>query len=161
MKRLAILAVLAATPSVAQHEAHGSAQPYAGFETREIKGLSADDLAELRAGDGWGLALPAELNGRPGPAHLLELKEALALDPGQIAAIEAIHAAMKSDAIAAGERLIAAERALSDAFAAGSVTPDALRQLLAASEAARAELRFGTCRGTMPNFSRASRAASE
>ena len=45
---------------------------------------------------------------------------------------------MKADAMAAGERLIAAERALSDAFAAGSVTPDALRGLLAASEAARA-----------------------
>ncbi len=44
--------------------------------------------------------------------------------------------------MAAGERLIAAERALSDAFAAGSVTPDALRGLLAASEAARAELRY-------------------
>ena len=44
-------------------------------------------IAELEAGSGWGLALPAELNGRPGPAHLLELKEALGLSPEQVAAI--------------------------------------------------------------------------
>ena len=48
--------------------------PYAGLEARAIKSLSAADVQELRRGGGWGLALPAELNGVPGPAHLLELK---------------------------------------------------------------------------------------
>ncbi len=141
MRHILIAAVLLAAPAVGQDHAH-SAQPYAGFEAREIKGLSAEDIAELEAGSGWGLALPAELNGRPGPAHLLELKDALGLNPAQITAIETIHAAMKAEAIAAGARLIAAERELSDAFAAGDVSADGLRRLLAASEAARAELRF-------------------
>ena len=59
-----------------------------------------------------------------------------------MAAIETIHAAMRAEAMSAGERLITAERALSDAFAAGDVTPETLKSLLAASEAARAELRF-------------------
>ncbi len=90
MKRFALLAAIVATPTLAQHQDHQTAQSYAGFEAREIKGLSADDIAELRAGGGWGLALPAELDGRPGPAHLLELKGSLDLDPGQVAAIEAI-----------------------------------------------------------------------
>lgn len=142
MKHLVILAALAATPAYAQDHGHDAAQPYAGFETREIKGLSESDITELQAGSGWGLALPAELNGRPGPAHLLELKDALDLTSDQVAAVEHIHAAMQAEAIAAGARLIDAERALSDAFAAGSVTPPDLKHLLAASEAARADLRF-------------------
>jgi hypothetical protein len=29
--------------------------------------------ADLKAGRGMGIALPAELNGNPGPAHLLEI----------------------------------------------------------------------------------------
>ena len=62
----------------AQHQGYsGSKTPYAGFETREIKGLSEQDIRNSERGGGWGLALPAELNGRPGPVHLLELQEEL------------------------------------------------------------------------------------
>ena len=32
---------------------------------------------ELLAGGGWGFALPAELNGLPGPRHVLELTRLL------------------------------------------------------------------------------------
>jgi hypothetical protein len=48
---------------------------YAGEEKREIKSLSATDIEELQNGKGWGLAKAAELNGIPGPVHLLEMKE--------------------------------------------------------------------------------------
>ena len=67
-------------PAVADEGAHGRhgapalASPYAGQESRRIKSLSEQDIAELRAGRGWGLAKAAELNGMPGPAHLLELR---------------------------------------------------------------------------------------
>ncbi len=57
----------------ASHDTHRS--KYAGEENREIKSLSADDIDELRNGGGWGLAKAAELNGVPGPAHLLEMKK--------------------------------------------------------------------------------------
>jgi hypothetical protein len=66
----------------AQHDQHGAhaqpgpAMPYAGQDARDIKSLSAEDIAELRRGGGWGFAKSAELNGMPGPAHLLELKTA-------------------------------------------------------------------------------------
>jgi len=142
MKALVLALALAAAPAVAQDHAHGDDQPYAGFEAREIKGLSPEDIEELRRGGGWSLALPAELNGKPGPAHLLDLKNELALSDEQVAAIEAIFAAMKAEAIATGERLIAAERALSDAFAGDDLTEDQLVALLEESEAARAELRL-------------------
>lgn len=121
------------------HQGHG---PYAGMERREVKSLSDNDIAELRRGGGWGTALPAELNGFPGPAHLLELKDKLGLSGEQVRAIEAMHAKMKADAIAAGERLIAAEKALDAAFVAGGLTKERLRTLIAAAEEARADVRF-------------------
>lgn len=136
----ALVFVLGAPAWAQSHGAH--AQPYAGFEARAIKSLSEEDIAQLRAGKGWGLALPAELNGKPGPAHLLELKEEIGLSGEQVTAIEVLFADMKSDAVSAGERFIRAEAALSDAFAGDDLDEAKLRALLEASAKARAELRF-------------------
>jgi hypothetical protein len=71
-----LLALLTCLPlsTLAQHS-HGAQTPYAGLQNRAIKSLSDNDINELRRGGGWGLALAAELNGMPGPAHLLELKD--------------------------------------------------------------------------------------
>lgn len=124
-----------------QHE-HQHHSPYAGFEEREIKTLSQDDVDELRRGGGWGLALPAELNGVPGPAHLLELRDEIPLEEGQVAKIEAVFERMREAAIPAGERLIEAERAIEEGFAERSLDSEGLRQRLAEAEEARAELRF-------------------
>lgn len=129
-------------PALAQHGGHGPASPYAGEQTRAIKSLSEDDIAELRRGGGWGLAKAAELNGVPGPAHLMELKDALALNDEQAAAIGEIFATMKADAIAEGERLIGHEQALGDAFRTREVTHESLRRLLARIEQSRAALRY-------------------
>lgn len=71
---------------------------------------------ELRRGGGWGLAKAAELNGMPGPAHLLELKDSIPLTTEQVSAIQAVFDRMRADAIAEGERLIALEQALEDAL---------------------------------------------
>jgi len=128
--------------ATADQAAAATASPYAGMESREIKSLSAEDIEDLRAGRGWGLALAAELNGVPGPSHLLELQEELGLSPDQIAAIEAIFAAMKAEAQEAGARLIAAEAAIEAAFRAGDLTPEALRDLIDTAATTRAELRF-------------------
>ena len=89
-----------------------SHRPYAGQETRPIKSLSPDDLAELKRGGGWGLAKSAELNGLPGPGHLLELKGRIPLTEDQVMAITAIFVDMRAAAIAEGERLIARDQAL-------------------------------------------------
>jgi hypothetical protein len=124
-----------------QHE-HQHHSPYAGFEDREIKSLSQNDLEELRRGGGWGLALPAELNGVPGPAHVLELSDQIPLRGEQKEAIEARFESMREQAIEVGERLIEAERAIEQAFAERSLNKEGLRQLLAAAEEARVELRF-------------------
>jgi Spy/CpxP family protein refolding chaperone len=118
----ALLTALLAAPSPAQH--HGSGhqghqQPYAGLEQREIKALSQEQIAQLRAGHGMGLALAAELNGYPGPKHILEHAERLGLTAAQRDQAEALFNAMKSQAMAAGEAVIAAEIELDALFASG------------------------------------------
>lgn len=125
----------------AQHT-HGARTPYAGMQNRVIKSLSESDIKDLRRGAGWGLALPAELNGMPGPLHLLELEDAIPLARDQVPRIQALVEDMRRAAIPAGERLIAAEAAIEAAFAKGTVEEVSLRRLLAEAESARTELRF-------------------
>ncbi len=143
MKRIpvasAILFWCLAVPSKA---ADSAPSPYAGEESREVKSLSAEDVAELRRGGGWGLAKAAELNGMPGPIHLLELKDDIPLTRVQVTVITAVYERMREAAIAEGEHFIAAERALEDAFRAGAVTEESLRALLAEVARSRARLRF-------------------
>ncbi|OFX02169.1 MAG: hypothetical protein A3D94_16345 [Alphaproteobacteria bacterium RIFCSPHIGHO2_12_FULL_66_14] len=126
-------------PLAAQAQHHP--QPYAGQESRPVKALSPEQLADLRAGRGMGLALPAELNGYPGPTHVLELAGPLGLTPEQRARTEALVAAMKAEAIPLGERLIADETALDRLFAEKRATAGTLDAASASIGATQAALR--------------------
>jgi len=141
MLRFVILLGTLAIPfaASAQHAGHS---PYAGMETREIKSLSETDIEELRRGGGWGRALSAELNGVPGPAHLLELGDEIGLSGEQVTAIEAIFEEMQAEARRLGEQLIGAEMAIEDAFRNDDLDEDTLRELIENAETVRAELRF-------------------
>ena len=125
MKRLAALAAFAfaLAPNVAAAQTQ---QPYAGLETRQIKALSDQQIADLRAGRGMQLALPAELNGYPGPAHVVELADSLSLSDAQRSKAQELFAAMKAETIPIGEKLIAQEAALDRQFAARTVTEASL-----------------------------------
>lgn len=140
--RIAIASITAALISGAAAATSPPPSGYAGEQHREILTLSADDLAELRRGGGSGLARAAELNGVPGPAHLLEMADEIGLDAGQIAAIAELHGEMQADAIAAGARLIAAERALDEAFSRSLPDAAALAALVSEAGEARAALRL-------------------
>ena len=143
MKRILVApAILFWCLAMSSEAAESVPSPYAGEESRTVKSLSAEDVAELRRGGGWGLAKAAELNGMPGPFHLLELKDDIPLTREQVTAITAIYERMREAAIAEGEHFIAAERALDDAFRAGAVTEKSLRTLLAEIARSRARLRF-------------------
>jgi len=120
----------------------GHASPYAGQERQAIKSLSNEDIAELERGGGWGLAKAAELNGVPGPAHLLEMRKEIALTADQVAKLEVIFRDMQQKAIIEGKRLIKREKALEDAFRAGPVSDVTLRKQLAEVEASRSALRY-------------------
>lgn len=133
------LVVAACTTTVYHAPVHSA---YAGQEQRSIKSLSADDLQQLRTGGGWGLAKAAELNGMPGPKHVLELNNELALDAGQKTRVQELYDDMKSRAVPLGTRLIELEKMLNDAFASGSITPARLRAYLERIAQVHAELRY-------------------
>ena len=113
--------------------------PYAGLDQREIKSLAPDRIKGLRAGDGLGYALSAELNDVPGPLHALELD--LGLTDEQRAAIVAVQTEMRTEAKRHGEALIEAERALDTAFAARTATPEEIERLTVEAAAIEARLR--------------------
>jgi hypothetical protein len=121
---------------------HSHLSKYAGHEKRTIKSLSPGDIAELTRGGGWGLAKAAELNGVPGPAHLLEMKNAIRLDERQISTLSKIYRRMKSQAIQQGKKLIALEGKLEKHFQNGTITDAILRASLDATAQARKELRY-------------------
>lgn len=136
-----LLATVSAAPaSESGHADHVS--PYSGEEARTIKSLSADDIDDLLNGRGWGLAKAAELNGMPGPTHILEMREEIALTPEQARKIDAIRQRMQGEAIQVGTRLVDLESRLDKAFASGSVRPEDLRRAVAEIEAVRGELRY-------------------
>ena len=114
---------------------------YAGQHTRAIKALSEQEVNDLLSGRGSGLAKAAELNGYPGPAHVLELKGRLALTDAQLAATEALMDRHRAAARRLGKELVAAERSLDHAFASRTATDDAVQSLTAAVARLQGELR--------------------
>jgi hypothetical protein len=129
MKRcIAALAILLAVPAAAQDHQHGH-RPYAGMQQRGVKALSEQQIADLRTGKGMGLALAAELNGYPGPMHVLELANRLDLSLAQRQRLQSLYEAMKAEAVAAGEQLIESERILDQEFASKRMTPERLTLL--------------------------------
>jgi Spy/CpxP family protein refolding chaperone len=125
----------------AEHN-HTKPSKYAGEESRKIKSLSASDIKELRNGGGWGLAKAAELNGVPGPSHLLEMKTEIPLTQEQVEATTSIYTQMKTSAIQQGEQLITLEQKLEHLFQSGSIDPKSLRVSLENIAKARMELRY-------------------
>lgn len=142
-----LLALLVSSPTsgTAQdsghaHEGH-EASPYTDLRDREIKTLADEDIQALLAGEGMGMALAAELNAYPGPRHVLELADSLALTPDQRAATEAAMQQMQERARALGNGIVATERELDAAFAAGTITAGELIETTSALGRMRGELR--------------------
>jgi Spy/CpxP family protein refolding chaperone len=139
MRRLLLLAAtLAVTCSAASAQ---SSQPYAGLEQRPIKALSHQQIDDLRTGRGMGLALAAELNGYPGPSHVLELGDRLDLTAEQRVQVQRLFDAMKQEAVPLGNRLVEQETELDQLFSARVVTPESLKATIAAISETQALLR--------------------
>lgn len=139
MKRsILLVAALLSTPlgARAQHE-HS---PYAGMETAEGTALTAEEIRQLRSGEGMRLALAAELNHYPGPRHVLELRGELSLQSEQITRAEAIFDAMRSDAVRVGESIVEVEGHLAGAFREGTADADAIARMTAHLASLRGEL---------------------
>jgi hypothetical protein len=136
MKRILITAALLFATGNAFAES-----PYQGMQSRTVKALSEQQVADLNEGRGMGMALAAELNGYPGPSHVLELADKLELKSDQISAVRSLFESMKQESIPLGTKLIEQERELDRQFASRTVTPEILRAATAAIARTQGELR--------------------
>lgn len=93
----ACLTMLLAFPALSAAQEHPS--PYVERRSAQVKTLSQAEVDELLAGSGMGVARPAELNGFPGPRHVLDLADSLALFAG--GAVDEATLAARLDAIEA------------------------------------------------------------
>ena len=115
---------------------------YADLLSTEIRGLSPEKIEEYRTGKGMGLALPAELNGYPGPRHVLDLAGELALSEEQEQQIQALYDQMLPEAIRIGEEILAGEAALELAYREKTIDEESLYDQLVALGQLQAELRY-------------------
>ena len=139
MKRLALLLVAFALGACSTQ--NPSSSHYRGQEQREIKALSPEEISDLLAGKGMGFAKAAELNGYPGPAHVLELAAPLQLSPEQRARTEALFERMNLQARHLGAQLVQAERELDASFREHRVTAELLAHQLEQVAALQAKVR--------------------
>jgi Spy/CpxP family protein refolding chaperone len=105
--------------------------PYTAEKDRDIKALSAEETASLLAGKGMGFAKAAELNGYPGPSHVLELAAQLGLTEAQRARTQALFDWMQAKAKRLGSELVEAERDLDRLFASKRANDASLAAALA------------------------------
>lgn len=136
---LAVAASGAMAQSMEQHR-HGSA-PYAGQQSRAVKALSHDEIAGYEQGAGMGFAKAAELNGYPGPAHVLENAAELELTPAQREAMQSLLDRHKREVKALGAEVVRLERELDTRFAHRHVTPEVIDAKTAEIAAAQARVR--------------------
>jgi Spy/CpxP family protein refolding chaperone len=116
--------------------------PYVADGTQQdIKALSPQQIEGYLEGRGMRMALAAELNGYPGPRHVLELADELELSPEQLAQARRLFEDMRRKAIALGEQIIEREAMLDGLFASGTVTEATLADTAEALGRLNGELR--------------------
>ena len=133
-----------AAPAAAQHTGHhGHHAPGSALaDTTSVPaGLSPGEMAGLLEGRGLGLARPAELRSYPGPLHVLELADSLALSPDQHAEAQRLRTAVLHEATALGARIVQMERALDALFAQGAATPETVDRMTGHIAQLRGQLR--------------------
>jgi len=116
--------------------------PYAGQEARKIKALSDDEVKQYLAGAGMGYARAAELNRYPGPMHVLEHAESLALSPQQRTATQRLMDDHKVQAREIGAKLVEAEGTLDHLFTSSKLEEASLARQIKAVATLQGEYRL-------------------
>ncbi len=146
--RWILIALLLIVPAElrAQHEheqaEHAEQAEQAEHHAIEAAGLDEAEIAGLLAGAGMDQALAAELNGYPGPKHVVELAEKLELTPDQLAQAQQLVASTVARSKELGMQIVHQEEALSAAFADGAIDEDKLSQMVGEIGRLRAGLRL-------------------
>jgi hypothetical protein len=154
MTMMLVASALAAGGAQAQHAGPGHAPGVMRDHSHQVDapgGSAGHQRAEacaqefesvVREGRGFGMAFAADQNGYPGPMHVLELKERLALTPDQQHRMQALMDGMFAQARPTGARLLEAEARLRALFAEGRATEASVRTAVAEVEQRRAEVRL-------------------
>jgi len=133
------------TPSQPSEES-AIRSPYVGQEKRGIKALSQKDVEGLLAGAGTpfgGMAKPAELNGYPGPRHVLDAYDAgeFELTNEQHNKIKSLYEKMRLEAVELGNQIINIEKEIDDAFKEKTITNAFLQRKISESAKLYGQLR--------------------
>jgi Spy/CpxP family protein refolding chaperone len=83
--------------------------------------MSPEEINELETGAGAGFARAAELNGYPGPRHILDLQDKLDLSEDQLAEVQKLYDEMNSEARQGGTEILQLETELEVAFREGTI----------------------------------------
>jgi hypothetical protein len=137
---LAIAMVLFASPAAAQDRL---SSPYRHQIESGLRGLDENEIADLKAGNGMGLARAAELNSYPGPRHVLDAVAAgkLIASPDQIERVQRVFDGMKRDAQRVGAQILEEEQRLESSFRAETITEADLRSRVDRIAALQGQLR--------------------
>jgi len=140
---VAALLVATAMPAAAQQgeQAAGPATEHAGHQGRGQGGMRAREFRNLQQGRGMGMGRVADVNGYPGPMHVLEHAEALELTDGQSERTRELMTRVKTRAPELGKQVVDAEKRLEAMFAGGSVNAAKMDSLLMEIAELRAHLR--------------------
>lgn len=106
-----------------------SQSAYVGQEHRQIKSLSAATIDAYETGKGMGLAKAAELNGYPGPLHVLQLGQELALTRQQTEQMTELYQSMRQEAVPLGKAIVRLEAELDAHFANRTINSHLLQHL--------------------------------
>jgi hypothetical protein len=122
---IVVMSILIGAAAVSLAQPAGPApSPYAPQMGSPVRGLSQQEVENLRDGAGAGLARMAELNGYPGPVHALELRDKLGLSAVQVKQIEELRDATIAQAKSLGDEILGREARLSATFAGRTITEE-------------------------------------
>lgn len=100
--------------------------PYIPLLDSPIRGLSVEEISDLESGAGAGFARAAELNGYPGPRHILDLQTQLGMNEDQLAQVRSLYDEMNGAARQLGAEILQMESDLELAFRNQTIDEDSL-----------------------------------
>src|SRR3990172_9994476 len=115
--------------------------PYIPLLDSPIRGLSVDEISDLETGAGAGFARAAELNGYPGPRHILDLQDQLELSEDQLTQVKTLYEEMNGEARYLGGEVLQMESGLELAFRDQTIDEDSLALQVTALAEKYGELR--------------------
>jgi Spy/CpxP family protein refolding chaperone len=103
--------------------------PYTNRTSLAVKALTPEAIEEYKQAHGMGMAIPAELNGYPGPRHVLDMADELELTAEQKTRLKSIYDSMHDAAVPLGMQIIDRETQLDTSFASGAAKEETVAAL--------------------------------